>query len=103
MTVHKITSNNFEAFALAFQGSSRRQVGLYGILLDYLICPNNTGNYDMVWNSIKDKLKNCVIFVRKDYTGDAESLYTLLVHNLGMSGPVPNIITKHNNSRNGRS
>ena len=50
MTIPKLTSNNFEHFDLAFQGSDRRQVGLYLIPLDYLLRLNDELNHDAVWN-----------------------------------------------------
>ena len=50
MTVPKLTSDNFEESYLDFQGADRRKVGLYGLLLDYLFCPNEPGNYYAVWN-----------------------------------------------------
>ena len=87
---------------MSLQGASRRQVGLSGIPLDYLLRLNNAGKYDTVWNSREEKIKNCVIFVGKLYKDDTESLYTLLVQHIGTSGNGSNIISKHKNSTNGR-
>ena len=39
----------------------------------------------------------------KLYKDDTESLYTLLVQHIGNSGNGSNIISKHKNSKNGRS
>ena len=102
MTVPKITSNNFEDFGLDFQGADRRQVGLYGIPLAYLLCPNDSGYYDVVCNSREEKLNNCVIFVGQYYKDDSEILYILLVQHVGTSGPGSNIIANHMNSKDGR-
>ena len=63
INVPKLTSNNFEYFDLYFQCSDRRKVGLYGILIDYLLLPNDAGNYDVVCNSREEKINNCVISV----------------------------------------
>ena len=65
MTVPKLTSDDSDGFYLAFQGSDRRKVLLSGIPGDYLLIPNDTGNYDLVWKSREDKLKNFMIFVGK--------------------------------------
>ena len=46
----KLTSGDFEDFDLDFQCAARRRVGLYGIMIDYLIRPNDVVNYDAVWN-----------------------------------------------------
>ena len=56
----------------------------------------------MVWNSIEEKLNNCVIFVVKYYKDDAESLYTQIVQHVGTSEFGTNIIAKQNNSKHGR-
>ena len=78
MTVPKLTSDNFDEFDLALQGAARKKVGLYGILLDYHLRPNDTDNYDELWNLREEKLKICVIFVGQSYKDDSGSLYTLL-------------------------
>ena len=51
MTVPKLTSDNFKDFDLDFRGATRRQDGLSGILIDYLLLPNDAGDYDTLWNS----------------------------------------------------
>ena len=102
MTVPKLTSDDFEDFDLDFKGVARRQYGLYGIPLEYLLRPIDAGNYDVVWNSRDEKLKNCVIFVGQSYKDDAESVYTLLVQHVWTSGPGSNIISKQINYKNGR-
>ena len=60
MTVTKLSGNNFEDFDLYLQGSDRREFGLSEILIDYLLHHNNEGNYDAVWNSREEKIKNFV-------------------------------------------
>ena len=94
MNVLKLTSDTFEDFDLDFQGTAGMQFDLSGIPLDYLVRPNDACNYDAVWNSREDKLKNCVIFVGQYYKDDSGSLYTLLVQHVGTSGPGSNIIIK---------
>ena len=97
----KLTSNIFEWFYLAFQDAARRQVGLSEIPLDYLLRPNEIGNYDAVWNSREEKIENCVIFVGQSYKDDYKILYTILVQHFCTSGPGWNIIANHNTSKNG--
>ena len=82
MTVPKRTSDYFEDFDFDFQAAARRQVGLSRILLEYLLRNNNTGNYDVIWNSKEEKLNNCVIFVGQYYKEYSESLYTILVQHV---------------------
>ena len=95
MTVPKLTSNNFEGVDLAFQGAARMKIFLSGILLDYLLLPNDAGKYDSVYSSRKEELNSFVIFVGQSYKADSEILWTLLVQHVGTSGPVSNIIAKH--------
>ena len=73
----------FEDFYLVFQGAYRRHGGMSRILLDYLLCPNDAGNYDAICNSRYYKLNNCVIFVGKSYKEDSEIMYTLLFQHVG--------------------
>ena len=68
--VPKLKSDNFEDFNLDFQVATRRQVGLFGILIEYLLLPNDTGNYDAVCNSIEKRINNCEIFVGQYYKDD---------------------------------
>ena len=72
---------------MAFQCAARRQVGLSGILLDYLLLPNDSVNYDKAWNSKEEKPKNFIIFVGRNCKDEAESLYTLLLQKIGTSEP----------------
>ena len=102
MPVPKLTRNNFEYFELDFQGDTRRQVGLYVILIDYLLLRNDTGKYDAVWKSREDKLNNCVIFVGNFYNKDSKILYNLLAERVVTSVPGSNIIAKHKSTKNGR-
>ena len=95
MTVPKLTSDNFEGVDLAFQGAARMKIFLSGILLDYLLLPNDAGKYDSVYSSRKEELNSFVIFVGQSYKADSEILWTLLVQHVGTSGPVSNIIAKH--------
>ena len=95
MTVPKLTSNNFEGVDLDFQGAARMKIFLSGILLDYLLLPNDAGKYDSVYSSRKEELNSFVIFVGQSYKADSEILWTLLVQHVGTSGPVSNIIAKH--------
>ena len=83
MTVPKLTSDNFKDFDLDFRGATRRQDGLSGIPIDYLLRPDKTSNYYAVWNSREEKLNNCVIFMGPYYKYDAEILCTLLVQHVG--------------------
>lgn len=50
MNVTKSTSNIFEDFDLSLQGATRRKFGLFGIVIYYLLCPIDVGNYNAVWN-----------------------------------------------------
>ena len=83
MTVPKLTSDNFEGVDLAFQGAARMKIFLSGILLDYLLLPNDAGKYDSVYSSRKEELNSFVIFVGQSYNNGAERLYTLLVQDDG--------------------
>ena len=103
MTITKLTNYNFDDFDLDFLVTSRRHVGLYGILLDYLLHTIYAGNYYAVWKSKEEKLKNCVIFVEKFYKYAAEIIYNLPVQHVSTSGPGSNIIAKYKNSNNGSS
>ena len=102
MTVPKLTRNNFDDIDLSFQGAARRNICLSVISIEYLVRPNDIGNHDAVWKSREEKLNNCVIFVWQSYNNDAEILYTLLFKHVGTSGTGSNIISKIENSNNGR-
>ena len=58
----KLTINNVEGFELYFQGDAWRKVFMSGVPLGVLLCPNYIGSYYVLWNSIEDKLNNCVVF-----------------------------------------
>ena len=85
MTVPKITSYNFESFELVFQVANKRKVGLYLIQIYYLLHSYYTGKYDTVIKSSVNKINKCVTFVGKYYRDYVESLYTLLVQDVGTS------------------
>ena len=72
---------------------------MYGIPLDYLLCPTDAGNYDTICKSREEKQKIYVIFTGQDYKYDAEILYTLLVQHVVTSRPGSNIIENHKNSK----
>ena len=67
----KLTSDNFQDFNLDFQGTARRQVGLFEIIIDCLLLPNDVGNHDTVWNSREEIINNCEIFNGQYYKYDA--------------------------------
>ena len=102
MVVPTLTSTNFEEFDLAFTGAARRQFGLAGISLDYLLRQEDEGNYNSPWETREEQLKMCAAFQGQKFKEDSGALYDLLVQHVGTTGTGSNIITRHKSSKNGR-
>ena len=102
MVVPQLTSTNFEDFDLAFNGAARRQFGLAGIALDYLLREADVGDYNAQWETREEKLKMCAAFQGQKFKEDSGALYDLLVQHVGTSGTGSNIIARHKSTKNGR-
>ena len=102
MVVPKLSATNFEDFNLAFSGAARRQIGIAGFPLDYLLREDDIGNYAVNWPTREERIKMCIALTGQIFNEDSESLYNLLVQYVGTTGTGSNIITRHKNSKNGR-
>ena len=102
MVVPQLTSTNFEEFDLAFTAAARRQFGLAGISLDYLLRKEDVGNYNAQWETREEKLKMCAAFQGQKFNEDSGALYDLLVQHVGTTGTGSNIISRQKSSKNGR-
>ena len=91
MVVPQLTSTNFEDFDLAFNGAARRQFGLAGIALDYLLREADVGDYNAQWETREEKLKMCAAFQGQKFKEDSGAPYDLLVQHVGTSGTGSNI------------
>ena len=75
MDVPELKSDNFESFELAFAAAVRRQSSMYGsVPLDYLLRENAVGNYNAVWPTREEKLKNCLSLTGQAFSDIAKSL-----------------------------
>ena len=72
-----------------------------GIPIDYIMRETN-GNYDSVWATGEDKLKNCLLLAGAAFKTDSSTLYSLYGQYIGTEGVGSNIINKHNSSKSGR-
>ena len=105
MNVPELKSDNFETFELAFAAAVRRQNSMYGsVPLDYLLRDSAVGNYNAVWATREEKLKNCITLAGQSYRDDSETLYNLLVQYVGTDkGPGCNIIARHKRRKDGKA
>ena len=71
MVVTDIKAGNSEKLDLSFQWYASRLVGIYTILIEYVLMENEVGNYESKLSIIKERLKNCVIFIGETYIDDS--------------------------------
>ena len=103
MTIPKFIGTNYDEFMTSFTTLASRQVGANELPLDYLMRPNDTGEYSALYASREEKLKACILFRGDNFLVDRASLYSLFVEHIGTTGLGSSIINKHSNTRNGRS
>ena len=101
MRVPTLTGTNFEEFDLYFKAAVRRQNGLIGIPLGYLLSPDAVVNYDLAWNSCEEKPKFCDNLQGRAFNDDSETIYNLLVQYFGTSVTVSNTMYHHTRLNNG--
>ena len=70
--------------------------------MDYLLRDKEVGNYKANWPTCEEKLKFCIKLSGSRYKSDTESLYSLLVEQIGTVGFGFNLIIKHKRFKDGR-
>ena len=76
--------------------------GAMEISLDYLICDSATGNFNAVYSSCEEKLKNCVVLNWDNFCTDNKVLYSFYVEHIGTIGIGSfTVKNKYKHSKNG--
>ena len=102
MTIPKLTATNYDEFITAFTALASRTMSSCGATLDYLMREND-GNYDAVWVSRAERLKNCAKHNGPCYRKDRETLYTLFIEHIGTTGLGSDVVNRYKRSKDGRS
>ena len=100
LTVPKFTTSNFEGFMDNFKSAVARVDGIHGVPIDYLLRDTN-GDYNHIWSSRREKLKNCLALTGQQFKHDSELLYQLYIQYVGTEGHGSNIVRKYARTKNG--